>query len=166
VVSGRSVSVYLSVAPPDGFTRWRDSDWERWLREHPWEAAERICSRDSWAIFLYQVRAHAPSAKKGVLPVLEQLVNEKPISSQQTVDLRDSLNDCRDELDKKPAHAMKINNNNFASSEDVEIMIAAARARMGKDPSLGDVWAEVFDQLDRVIENAVAQKRGIYFGNV
>ncbi len=39
------MSVYLSVAPPDGFTRWGDADWDRWLREHPWEAAERVCSR-------------------------------------------------------------------------------------------------------------------------
>jgi hypothetical protein len=160
------VSVYLSVAPPDGFTRWGNAEWERWLREHPWEAAERICSRESWAIFLYQVRAHAKSAKKGVVPVLEQLVNERPLTSQQTLDLRDSLHDARDELDEKPAHAMKLSNNNFASREDVETMIAAARARMGKDPSLGDVWAEVFDQVDRVVENACAQKRGIYFGNV
>ena len=36
------MSVYLSVAPPDGFSRWSDADWDRWLREHPWEAAERV----------------------------------------------------------------------------------------------------------------------------
>jgi hypothetical protein len=157
------VSVYLSVAPPDGFTKWNDSDWERWLRDHPWEAAERICSRGSWAVFLYQVRAHTP---KGMGPLLEQLVNERPLSFQQAEDLRDSLHQARDDLDEKPAQAMKIGNNDFASSEDLETMIAAARARMGKDPSLGDVWAEVFDQIDRVLENACARKRGIYFGNV
>jgi hypothetical protein len=160
------VSVYLSVAPPDGFTRWGDSDWERWLREHPWEAAERICSRGSWAIFLYQLRQHAPNGKKGVEPVLEQLVNERPLTLQQTEDLRASLDVARDELDKKPAEQMKQQNNNFASAEELESMIAAARSRMGKEPSMGDVWAEVFDHLDRVLENAISQKRGIYFGNV
>jgi hypothetical protein len=160
------VSVYLSVAPPDGFTKWADSDWERWLRDHPWEAAERICSRGSWTIFLFQVRAHASSAKKGLAPVLPLLIDERPLSSRETEDLRDSLHAARDEFDRKPAAAMNLGNNHFASSEDIAIMIAAARARMGKDPSLGDVWAEVFDQVDRVVENACAQKRGIYFGNV
>ena len=64
------MSVYLSVAPPDGFTKWRDSDWERWLREHPWEAAERICSRGSWAIFLFQVRALDPPVYAAVAAFL------------------------------------------------------------------------------------------------
>jgi hypothetical protein len=161
------VSVYLSVAPPDGFTKWSDADWERWLREHPWEAAERICSRGSWAIFLYQVRLHAPqAARKGVEPVLERLVNERPLTSQESEDLRDALDAARDELDRKPAEAMKSGNNNFASPEDLERMISTARSRMGKEPSLGDVWAEVFDHVDRVLENAISQRRGIYFGNV
>ena len=57
-------------------------------------------------------------------------------------------------------------NNHFASAEEVEAMIAAARARMGKEPNVADVWAEVFDQVDRVLENAVRQRRGVYFGNV
>jgi hypothetical protein len=160
------VSVYLSVAPPDGFTKWGDSEWERWLREHPWEAAERICSRGSWAIFLYQIRQHAPNGKKGVEAVLEQLVNERPIAQQEAEDLRQSLHTARDELEKKPADAMKQGNNNFASPEDINSMIGAARTRLGKEPSLGDVWAEVFAHVDRVLENAAAQKRGIYFGNV
>jgi hypothetical protein len=160
------VSVYLSVAPPDGFSKWGDADWERWLREHPWESAERVCSRGDWAIFLYQIRQHCPRAKKGLEPVLEQLVNERPLSSREAEDLRAALDVARDELDLKPAETMKTVNNNFASAEDLEAMISAARARIGKEPTLGDVWAEVYDQIDRVLERALQQKRGIYFGNV
>ena len=82
------MSVYLSVAPPDGFGKWGDAEWERWLKDHPWEAAERICSRGDWAIFLYQLRLHAPKGKVGIEPLLEQLVNERPLTAQQTEDLR------------------------------------------------------------------------------
>jgi hypothetical protein len=158
--------VYLSVAPPDGFSKWSDAEWERWLRDHPWEQAERICSRGDWAIFFYQIRQHCPKGKKGIEPLLEKLVNERPLSAQDAEDLRDSLDMARDELDAKPADAMKTGNSHFASIEDLEAMISAARTRLGKEPSLGDVWAEVFDRLDHVLENAISQKRGIYFGNV
>jgi hypothetical protein len=159
------VSVYLSVAPPDGFTKWADSDWERWLKEHPWEAAERVCSRESWAIFLYQVRQHAPSAKKRLETVIERLVNERPLSAREAEDLQETLHRAQDELGKKPAEAMKAGNSHFAAEEDMDALIGAARARLGKEPTLGDVWAEVFDQVDRILDNAIATKRGIYFGN-
>jgi hypothetical protein len=161
------VSVYVSVAPPDGFHRWSDADWERWLKDHPWEAAERVCSRGDWAIFLYQVRQHAPRGKISLEPILEQLVNERPLSSQEAEDFRLALDQARDALDKKPGAEMKSANNNFASPEDLEEMLAAARTRLGgRDPSMGDVWAEVFDQIGKVLDNAVEQRRGIYFGNV
>ncbi len=161
------MSVYLSVAPPDGFGKWGDAEWERWLKDHPWESAERICSRGDWAIFLYQLRLHAPKGKIAIEPMLEQLVNERPLTAQDTEDLRDALDIARDELDKKPAEAMKSGNNNFASAEDMEAMISAARTRLGgRDPSLGDVWAEVFEQVQKVLENAIQQRRGIYFGNI
>ena len=160
------MSVYLSVAPPDGFSKWGEIEWERWLKDHPWEAAERICSRADWAIFLYQVRLHAPRGSQGLTPIFEQLVNERPLSAQQAEDFRDALDRARDELDAKPAAAMRTGNNNFASTEDLESMIASAYARVGKDPSLGDVWGEVFDQIDKVVESAIQQKRGLYFGNV
>ncbi len=160
------MSVYLSVAPPDGFTRWGDAEWERWLKDHPWESAERICSRGDWAIFLYQVRMHAPKGKQAIEPLMEQLVNERPLTAQQAQDFRDALDVARDELDAKPGSAMKNGSSNFASAEDLDAMIAAARTRLGRDPTLGDVWAEVFEQIDKVLENAIQQKRGIYFGNV
>ncbi len=160
------MSVYLSVAPPDGFSRWGDAEWERWLRDHPWEAAERVCSRGDWAIFLYQLRMHAPKGKQAIEPVLELLVNERPLTSQQAEDFRDALDLARDELDRKPADAMKSANNNFASVEDLDAMISAARTRLGREPTLGDVWSEVFQQIDKVLESAIQQKRGVYFGNV
>lgn len=160
------MSVYLSVAPPDGFSKWTDADWERWLKEHPWESAERICSRGDWAIFLYQLRLHATRGKRAIEGVLELLVNERPLSAQQAEDFRDALDVARDELDHKPSAAIKEGNANFASAEDLEAMVAAARARLGREPSLGDVWAEVFDHIGKVLENAIQQKRGIYFGNV
>src|SRR3981189_1922621 len=97
------MSVYLSVAPPDGFTGWAAADWDRWLREHPWEAAERLCSRGDWAIFLYQLRQHAERGKKLIEPLLEQLVNERPLTTQQTAGLNAALEAARDELAKKPA---------------------------------------------------------------
>ena len=63
------MSVYLSVAPPDGFTRWGDVDWEGWLREHPWEAAARLCSRGDWTGLLSDMTKLLDSAvepKRGI----------------------------------------------------------------------------------------------------
>src|SRR5207248_1464686 len=150
-----AMSVYLSVAPPDGFTRWGDSDWDRWLREHPWESAERICSRGDWAIFLYQVRQHSDRGKKLLEPLLDQLVNEKPLSTQEARDLGAALAAVRADLTQKPASdlADAARSSPFASSEDVETMIA-------------EVWSGVFDQVAKVLENAVKERRGVYFGNV
>src|SRR5436190_9529071 len=115
------MSVYFSVAPPDGFTRWADADWDRWLREHPWEAAERVCSRGDWAIFLYQLRAHAPKGAKLIEPVLQALVNERPISTNDADDLREALAVARDELQKVPAAALRLSNRSgFVGAEDLE----------------------------------------------
>src|SRR5712691_4328143 len=114
----------MSVAPPDGFGKWGDAEWERWLRDHPWEAAERICSRGDWSIFLYQIRQHSPTGKRVIEPLLESLINERPLSAQQTEDLRDALDVAQDELDTRPAAEMKNANSNFASPEDLEAMIA------------------------------------------
>ena len=162
------MSVYLSVAPPDGFTRWGDADWDRWLREHPWEVAERVCSRGDWAIFLYQLRQHADRGRKLIEPLLEQLVNERPLSTEQAADLRAALAAARDELAKKPASLLleAARSSQFAGAADVEAMIAAAQARVGREPTITDVWAEVLDQMDKVLESAAKERRGVYFGNV
>jgi hypothetical protein len=32
--------------------------------------------------------------------------------------------------------------------------------------SVADVWAELLSQLTKLVDSAVEQKRGIYFGNV
>ena len=161
------MSVYLSVAPPDGFAKWGEADWDRWLREHPWEAAERVCSRGDWAIFLYQLRAHAPKAARKVEGFLEQLVNERPISTNDSADLRDALAQARDELSRVPAAALRSSNRAaFVGAEDLEAMIAGAAARIGRDPTVADVWNEVMDLVDKVLGNAAAQKRGVYFGHV
>jgi len=45
-------------------------------------------------------------------------------------------------------------------------MVGAARARLGKEPSIGDVWADLLARIDVLIAKAIAQDRGIYFGNV
>lgn len=160
------MSVYLSVSPPDGFTKWAEADWERWLRDHPWESAERICSRGDWAIFLYQIRAHTERAKKLLEPHLEALVNERALDTQACDDLRLAFQTAREELAKKPAAALLLHNNNFASAEDLESMIFAAQERLGAPPTAADVWSEVFDSVGKVLADADAQKRGIYFGNV
>jgi hypothetical protein len=160
------VSVYLSVAPPDGFTKWGEGEWDRWLRDHPWEAAERICSRGDWAIFLYQVRAHGDRARKLLEPHLEALVNERALDTQACDDLRLALQTAREELAKKPAEALLQDNNHFASTEDLQAMIAAAQERLGRAPSASDVWSDVFDSVGKVLSDAEKQKRGIYFGNV
>ena len=161
------MSVYLSVAPPDGFVRWGDADWDRWLREHPWEAAERVCSRGDWAIFLYQLRAHAPKGARRVEPFLELLVNERPIASNDSVDLRDALAMARDELSRVPAASLRTSNRaGFVGQEDLEAMIAAAASRTGRDPTVADVWHDVFELVDQVLGNAAGQKRGVYFGHV
>jgi hypothetical protein len=157
----------MSVAPPDGFSKWGDAEWERWLRDHPWEAAERISSRGDWAIFLYQVRQHSEKGRKVLEPLLESLVNERPLTAQETEDLRDALDIAQDDLDRKPAAELKSSSSLFASPEDLESMIAAARSRMGgREPTLGEVWTEVFDAVGRVLDKAIEQKRGVYFGNI
>ncbi len=157
----------MSVAPPDGFGKWGDAEWERWLRDHPWEAAERICSRGDWAIFLYQVRQHSLKGRKVLEPLLESLVNERPLTAQETEDLRDALDIAQDDLDRKPAAELKSSSSLFASREDLESMIAAARSRIGgREPTLGEVWTEVFDAVGRVLDKAIEQKRGVYFGNI
>jgi hypothetical protein len=162
------MSVYLSVAPPDGFTRWGDPDWDRWLREHPWEAAERVCSRGDWAIFLYQLRQHTERGKKLIEPLLEQLVNERPLSTEQARDLKAALLAAREELAEKPASLLAdgAKASPFASSDDVESMIAGARSRVGREPTVADVWDQVLDRVDKVLENAAKERRGVYFGNV
>jgi hypothetical protein len=157
----------MSVAPPDEFTKWGDAEWERWLRDHPWEAAERICSRGDWAIFLYQIRQYSVKARRVLEPLLEQLVNERPLKAQETEDLRDAFDIAQDDMDRKPAAEMKNSSGIFASPEDIEAMTAAARARLGgQEPTLGEVWSEVFDAVGRVLDKAIEQKRGVYFGNV
>ena len=160
------MSVYLSVSPPDGFTRWRDAEWERWLREHPWEAAERLCSRGDWTVFLYQLRQHGPRTGARLAPLMDALVNERPLSSQQTRDLRNVLRGARDELASKPATAAQQSDAEFAGAENLEEMIAGARARLGKEPTLADLWADLFARIEPLLDSAIAQGRGVYFGNV
>ena len=96
---------------------------------------------------------------------MDPLVNERPLTSQQTRDLREVLRAARDELSAKPATEARANQV-FASAEDLEAMIAAARARLGKDPSLADIWEDLFSRLDPLLESAIDKGRGIYFGNV
>ena len=158
--------VYLSVAPPDGFSRWSDADWDRWLRDHPWEAAERLCSRGDWATFLYQIRQHARRAGKALDPLLEQLVNERPLTAQQAEDLRGALRAARAELDAQPAEAARATDRDFAGAEDLDTRIAAARARAGKEPTLAEAWADLFSRVEKLLDDAVSRQRGVYFGNV
>jgi hypothetical protein len=160
------VSVYLSVSPPDGFTKWGEPEWERWLRDHPWESAERVCSRGDWVIFLYQVRAHTTKAKKLLEPHLEALVNERALDTSACDDLRLFLEAAREELGRLPAATLLQNNNHFASVDDLESMIFAAQERLGHPPTAADVWQEVFETVGKVLADAGAAKRGIYFGNV
>ena len=54
----------------------------------------------------------------------------------------------------------------IASVEDLDAMIAAARARLGGDPTVADVWAHLLSEMTGLVDRAVEQKRGIYFGNV
>jgi len=161
-----AVSVYVSIAPPDGFTTWGNAEWERWLRDHPWESATRLCSRGDWSLFLYQLRKHSPRAGKAIEPVFDLLVNERPLTSQQTRDLSAALDVARGELDAKPAESVKEIDQPFASSGDLDTLIAAARARAGRDPTLADVWGDLLAGMTRLLDGAVAQKRGVYFGNV
>ena len=160
------MSVYLSVAPPDGFTRWGEAEWERWLRDHPWESATRLCSRGDWSVFLYQLRKHCPRAGKAMEPLFELLVNERPLAAQQTRDLSAVLDVARGELDAKQAASVKEGDQPFASSEDLDTLIAAARARAGREPSLADVWGDLLARITQLLDSAVSQKRGVYFGNV
>ena len=61
----------------------------------------------------------------------------------------------------KPASELKKSSSIFASPEDLDAMIAAARARKGgQEPTLGEVWTEIFDAIGRVLDKAIEQKRG------
>src|SRR5439155_552281 len=115
-----------------------------------WAAAERLCSRGDWAIFLYQLRQHCPRAGARLEALMDPLVNERPLTSQQTRDLREVLRAARDELSAKPATEARANQV-FASAEDLEAMIAAARARLGQEPTLADVWADLFSRIDPLL---------------
>ena len=63
------MSVYLSVASPDRFSKWGEGERERWLKDH----------------------------HRGLSPIFEQLVNERPLTAQQAEDFRDALDLARDE---------------------------------------------------------------------
>jgi len=160
------MSVYLSVAPPDGFTKWSEPDWDRWLRDHPWEAAEHISSRGDWNIFLFQLRAVSTRGRKLIEPHLEALINERALETQAAEDVLLGLKIAREEMALKPASALAEQNNQFVSQEDLRSMIEAAKARVGHEPTCADVWSAMFQSVIEVLESAVKQKRGIYFGNV
>jgi hypothetical protein len=161
-----TVSVYLSVAPPDGFPRWSEPDWDRWLRDHPWEAAEHISSRGDWNIFLFQVRAVSPRGRKLIEPHLEALINERPLETMAADDVLQGLIAAREEMAKKPATVLLESGSLFASEQYLHAMIGAARDRVNRAPTCADVWQPMFDAVIKVFEDAATQKRGVYFGNV
>jgi len=66
----------------------------------------------------------------------------------------------------QPADAARQTYRDFAGAEDLEARIAAARARAGKEPTLAEAWADLFARIGKLLDNAIAQKRGVYFGNV
>jgi hypothetical protein len=35
-----------------------------------------------------------------------------------------------------------------------------------RQPTIADVWSDLFDQVQKVLENAAKKRRGVYFGNV
>jgi len=160
------VSVYLSVAPPDGFTRWGAPEWDRWLKDHPWEAAERLCSTGDWAIFLYQLRMNSQRGRKRFEPHFEALVNERPLEAQAADDVLAGLQLAQEELASVPASLLLEQNNQFASPEDLQSMLAAAQNRVKRAPTVADVWAELLARVIALLESAGQQKRGVYFGNV
>jgi hypothetical protein len=97
---------------------------------------------------------------------MEALLNERPLTSQQTRDLREILRTARDELSSRPALAAQQSDREFAGAENLEEMIAAARERLGQDPTLADLWADLFARIEPLLESAIAKGRGVYFGNV
>ena len=101
-------------------------------------------------------------------PLLEQLVNERPLSTEQARDLKAALLAARDELAKKPASllAETARTSPFAGPDDMQSMITSTRSRVGREPTIADVWSQVLDQVDKVLENAAKERRGVYFGNV
>ena len=160
------MSVYLSVAPPDGFTRWGEPEWDRWLREHPWEAAEHISSRGDWNVFLYQLRQVSQRGRKLIEPHLEALINERPLETQGADDVLEGLKLAREEMAKAAASVLLLHNNQFAAPDELNGMIEAARTRVQREPTCADVWDGMFENVLKVLESAVKQKRGVYFGNV
>ncbi len=160
------MSVYLSVAPPDGFTRWGEPEWDRWLRDHPWESAEHIAPRGDWHVFLFQLRALTHRARKLIEPHLEALINERALETQEADDVLEGLKLAREEMAALPAEKLIIPNSQFVSPDEVHAMIDAARGRLDRDPSAADVWSPMFDAVLAVLESARTQKRGVYFGNV
>jgi hypothetical protein len=64
----------------------------------------------------------------------------------------------------QPADAARQTDRDFAGAEDLEARIAAARARA--EPTLAEAWADLFARISKLLDDAIAQKRGVFFGNV
>jgi hypothetical protein len=162
-----SASVFLCVAPPDGFEQWGDKEWDEWLVEHPWEPAERVATRGDWSMFLYQLREYAPKTAPRMAPYMERLITEKPIGTADAKDLRDYLGEAQTELMAVPAEALRAKATGFYTPEELDGQIAATRERLaGKEPNAAELWHEVFEVLLRVLDDAVDVGRGVYFGEV
>lgn len=159
-------SVFLCVAPPDGFTAWGPGEWERWLGEHLWESTERIAERAEWSTFLYQLRDHAGKAGALLEPFVGDLVAQRPIGQRRAEELREAFAAVRDAVKAVPATALKARAGQFYSAADVDARIAALQATGVKDPSVADLWATLFDTIDRILAGATKQQRGVYFGEV
>lgn len=160
--------VHLAVAPPDGFEGWTPPEWDAWLAEHPWEPSEVLADRGHWLIFLYQCRVHAPGAMDALSPFLERLMNERPIPSREASALLAAFDEAASALSKAPASKLWTGTQ-FYSADELHALIVEAEARTGRkglELRIVDLWSELFLRLDAVVVRALAEGRGVWFGDV
>jgi hypothetical protein len=162
------MAVYLSVSPPDGFQTWSEPDWDDWLDDHPWEPAELLAQRGEWLVFLYQSRVHAPRSQGALGRFMDRLMNERPVPAGEVAALRDAFEELAREL--SDVRSTKLwTGTQFYSPDELTAMIEAAERRtnkLGMDVTVADLWQPLLDRLRGVFERALAEGRGVYFGNV
>ena len=160
--------VHFAVAPPDGFEGWAPPAWDAWLAEHPWEPSEVLADRSHWLVFLYQCRVHAPGAIGALSPFLERLMNERPIASGEAPSLLAAFDEVARSLAKVPASKLWTGTQ-FYTPDELHALVVEAEARTGRkglELRIIDLWSELFLRLDAVVVRAIAEGRGVWFGDI
>lgn len=162
------MAVHVTVAPPDGFESWDEGQWDEWLDDHPWEPAEQLAERGDWLVFLYQARVHAKRTAEDLAPFLERLITEHPVPSTEIAALHLALQNLAAEFGRSPASRLWTGTQ-FYTAEYLHALIVKSEAQSGHrgaELTIRDLWQAIFTRLAAVLQRALADGRGIYFGHL